>query len=123
MKLRTLLIITAVVSGLFGIAMVLFPDQLHSTYGSPEGALSYDMQLWGSALITIAVISWMSRNVALEAQKVIVLALFIGNVIAFVLALLGQINHVLNAFGWSNVVIYLLLALGYGYFQFLKPTS
>ncbi len=54
------------------------------------------------------------------ARRAIVLALFIGNAAGFVVALIGQINDVVGALGWSTVAIYLLLALGFGYFQFAK---
>jgi hypothetical protein len=51
------------------------------------------------------------------------LALFIADGVGFVLALVGQLGNVVNALGWLTVAIYLLLALGFGYFQFVKPTS
>jgi uncharacterized membrane protein len=65
----------------------------------------------------------MARNATdSDARRAIVSALFIADCIAFVVALIGQINKVVNTFGWSTVVIYLLLALGFGYFQFSKTT-
>jgi len=30
---------------------------------------------------------------------------------------------VANALGWSTVALYLLLALGFAYFQFMKPST
>jgi hypothetical protein len=43
--------------------------------------------------------------------------------IGFVVGLIAQLRNVVNQVGWSTVVIYLLLALGFGYFQFKKPAS
>ena len=48
--------------------------------------------------------------------------------------LLGSVGHqgepqktairgIANALGWVNVAIYLLLGLGYAYFQFMKPSA
>ena len=60
-------------------------------------------------------------TVVQQARRAIVLALFIGNAVGFVVTLIGQLNNVNGALGWSTVAISLLLALGFGYFQFTKP--
>ncbi|MDE3091789.1 MAG: hypothetical protein KGJ80_20645, partial [Chloroflexota bacterium] len=58
-----------------------------------------------------------------QALTAILLANLVGDALGFVLALLGQLAAVggINQLGWSTVVIYLLLALGFAYFQFVKP--
>ena len=48
--------------------------------------------------------------------KILILLLFLGNAIAFTLALHAQISGIFNVLGWTNVALYLLFALGYGYF-------
>ncbi len=123
MKLSTLFIINAVVSALFGIAFVLVPGQVISQYGvEASAALEYEGRLLGAAFIGFAVLTWSARNANdSTARRAIVLALFIGNAAGFAVALIGQINNVVGALGWSTVAIYLLLAIGYGYFQFAKP--
>ena len=123
MKLSTLLIINAVVAVLFGIAFMLVPDQVVSFYGVEATAtLNYAGQLLGAAFVGFAVLTWSARNANdSTARRAIVLALFIGNAAGFAVALIGQVNNVVGALGWSSVAIYLLLALGYGYFQFAKP--
>jgi hypothetical protein len=47
----------------------------------------------------------------------------ISQAVGFVVALLGTLSGVMNVAGWSAVAIYLLLGLGYAYFQFTKSTS
>jgi hypothetical protein len=42
-------------------------------------------------------------------------------VVGFVVILIGQLAGIPNTLGWSNVAIYLLLALGFGYVQFMQP--
>ncbi len=123
MKLSTLMIINAVVAGVFGVAFLLVPDQVGSLYDvEVNEILTYVVRLLGAELIAIAGVAWLARNADDSvARRAIVLALFIGNAIGFVVALIGQINNVVAAVGWGNVAIYLLLALGYGYFQFVKP--
>ena len=69
-----------------------------------------------------AVDQWEAANVAESvARRAIVLAIFVGESIGFVIALLGQLSGVMNVLGWVTVAVYLLLALGFGYFQFARP--
>ena len=36
---------------------------------------------------------------------------------------MAQLKGVVNSLGWSTVAIYLLLAIGFAYFQFTKPSE
>jgi hypothetical protein len=123
MKISTLMIINAVVTAVFGIAFVLVPGQVFSIYDVEVSAiLKSTGQLLGAYAIGIAVLTWAARKSNdSAARRAIVLALFIGNAVGFVVALIGQLNNVVGVMGWSTVAIYLLLALGFGYFQFAKP--
>ncbi len=125
MKLNTLMIINAILAAVFGIVLVLIPAQAVSLYGAAADApLKYAIQLLGASFIGFALLAWSARNATdSEARKAIVLALFAGNCVGFIIALIGQIRNVVNALGWSTVAIYLLLSLGFGYFQFVKPAS
>ena len=112
MKLKTLFIINAVVCLVFGLSFVLMPVQTLSLYGNDAvgGQFKYVGQLFGSAL----------HAAESDARSAIILSFFIGDLIGFVIALINQIGGVVNALNWSTVAIYLLLALGFGYFQFIK---
>ena len=125
MSLSLLMTINAIVAAVFGIAFVVAPGQAASLYGvTADPQFRYLAQLFGSALVGFAVLTWVARNAtASDARKAIVLALFVSNALGFVLALIGQLGGVMNTMGWSTVVIYLLLALGFGYFQFMKPST
>jgi hypothetical protein len=56
---------------------------------------------------------------------VVVLGNLVGDAAGFVLALLGQLSGVggVNQLGWSTVLIYLLFASGFAYFQFVKSSA
>lgn len=125
MNLSLLMTINAVVAVIFGIGFVVSPGATLAFYGiAPDAAFRLVSQLFGAALIGFAVLTWSARNAAAsDARKAIVLALFVADGLGFVLSLIGQLQGVANALGWLNVVIYLLLALGFGYFQFLKPSA
>lgn len=125
MKLKGLFIVTAVISIMFGVAFVIIPTELYSLYGIQSGPeLNFIGQLFGSALIAIGLISWQSRNAADSyARRAIVSSFFIADAVGFVVALIGQLNNVVNALGWTTVAIYFFLALGFAYFQSSKPGS
>jgi hypothetical protein len=121
MKFRTLLTINSILAIVAGIACVLAPAQLLSSYGVsliPMGLVIY--QFWGATLIGLGMLTWFARNIkGSELQKTFALSLFITNGISCVMAIRGQYVGA-NAFGWSTVALYFLLALGFGYFLFIK---
>ena len=124
MKLKTLFVINVVVCVVFGLAFVFAPVQTISLYGNDAvgGQFKYVGQLFGSALFTFGVMSWLARNSSeSNARNAIILSFCIGDFVGFVIALISQLGGVVNALNWSTVAIYLLLALGFGYYQFLKP--
>ena len=125
MKLNVLFIITAVIAIVFGFAFLIIPGTVYSLYSIESSMqLNYMGQLFGAALIAIGLISWNSRNAAdSDAKKAIILSFFIADTIGFVIALIGQLNNVVSGFGWTTVIIYLLLALGFAKFQFTKSQA
>jgi hypothetical protein len=123
MKLNTLMIINAVVAAVFGVAFVLVPGQVTSLYGveDPSEVLIYVGRLMGAAFIGFAVLTWSARNANdSSARRAIVFALLVSDGVGFIVSLMGQLADVVNSLGWSTVAIYLLLALGFGYFQFVR---
>jgi hypothetical protein len=125
MKLKTLMVVNALVAAAFGIGFVVMPGQVMSFYGPEVTApLEYVAQLFGGALVAFAVLTWTAQNAPDSvARRAILLAMFIGDCIGCVVALIGQLGGVMNALGWSTVVIYLLLAIGFGYFCFAQTKA
>jgi hypothetical protein len=124
MKLSNFLVVKAVISLAFGIAFALVPVAVMSLYGVTldlGGALM--ARFLGACMIGIGLICWLDRNAGPQVLQGITLALCIGDTVGFIVALLGQLSGLTNALGWVNVVIWLLLALGLGYFRFLKPSA
>lgn len=123
MTLRNLFIINVVIALFFGLSLALAPALLVSFYGvTLSQAGIWVARLWGAASLGYAVVTWFTRNAEeSEARRAIVLGQFVHTTIGFIVSLLAQLSGVMNPLGWSIVVIYLLLALGYAYFQFVKP--
>ena len=125
MKLNVFMTIVAVVAGLFGLGFVFSPEQLMSFYGAaPDASTNYMAQLLGAALLGIAVILWLCKDAEdSPVRQAILLGLFVAEGVGFVVALMTQLGGGINALGWSTVIIYLLFALGFGYFRFIKSTA
>jgi uncharacterized membrane protein YfcA len=118
MKLNTLMVVNALVAGVFGVGFIVVPGQVTSAYG-PEitPQLEYVTRLFGAALLAFAVLTWTARNATdSDTRRAILLALFVGDGVGFIVSLMSQLSGVMNALGWTTVLIYLLLALGFGYF-------
>lgn len=125
MKLSTFLAIASVLALVFGLAFLLVPAQLLSLYGvTLEAAGQWIGRYLGSAFLGLAVLTWLARNAPEGgALRAIVLGGFVLSVTGLIVAVLDGLYGLGNALVWSTVAIYLLLTLGYGYFQFAKPQS
>ena len=123
MKFSTLLIINAIVALVFGIGFLLVPAFVLTLYGvSPGPGVNIVGQFLGVEFIALGLLSWFARyEQDSSAQQPIILAFLISDVIGLIISLIGTFTGVLNAFGWSAVVIYLFFSLGFAYFQFMKP--
>jgi hypothetical protein len=118
MKLNTLMIVTAIVALIFGLGFMLAPLQSISLYGNTlEGAGIFIARYFGAALLGYAFLAWFTRN---TASKGVTAGFFAAMVLGFLVALYDAIAGTHNGLVWLNVVIYLLLALGFGYFSFMK---
>jgi hypothetical protein len=127
MKLSALMVTKSVICLVFGFIFVLAPGALLAIYGvkNEDSSLLFMTRLYGAVFVLLGVLLWFAKNdPGSEALRAIVLAVLIGDGIGFLVALFGQLGEVLNGLGWSVVVVYLLLTLGFGYFylQFVRPS-
>jgi len=125
MNLKTFMLVNTVIAGAFGLAFVIVPGDVVAHYGiTADAGLRYVGQLFGACLVGIAVLTWFAKDAPeSEARTAIVRALFVTDGLGFVVALMVQLNGVVNALGWSTVAIYLGLGLGWMYFLRAKPTA
>jgi len=121
MKLKTFLIFNAILLGASAITAILFTEKVLSLYGVESNPASIFMGQYAAlGSIAIVLVAWFARNVEdTKAQRAIVLALLITNIIGVIISISGIISGVMKK-GWPVVGIYLLFALGYAYFQFFK---
>ena len=122
MKLSNFLVAKSIISLGFGIGFAVIPAVMWSIYGVTLDPTSILMtRFMAACLIGIGLICWTTRNEDWDTLKGITLSLCIADTIGFIVALSGQLSGITNTLGWFNVAIWLLLALGLGYFRFLKP--
>jgi hypothetical protein len=122
MKLKTLMIIKAVVCLCLGIPILLVPHFIYSIFGASltDGG-AFAAREYGAAMIGILMLTWFARNSPeSEARWAIILALFVYDALGFVVTLIAILSGALNPLAWLVVVLYLLLALGFGYFLIPK---
>jgi hypothetical protein len=121
-KLNNLLVVAAVIGAVFGVAFVVASGPLLAIYGiTLDKAGTLVAQLFGALLIGLAVLNWFARDVTdPDARQAVVLGNLVGDVVGFVVILLGQLAGIANGLGWSNVAIYLVLALGFAYVQLMQ---
>ena len=122
MKLSTFISVHSVLLFLFGLGFLLVPTLMLSVYGTSTNSTGIlTARVFGIGNIQLGIIMWASRKyVGSKILETLVLLLFFGNVLAFMLALQAQITGVFNLLGWANVALYLLFAFGYGYFQLIS---
>lgn len=126
MKLRKILIIImAIFSLVWGVGFILIPKFFWSLYGiALDSQGVYMSRLLGTVFFMLGLILWLAKgdpgSIALRA---ILIGLFIGNALGFVLTLIGQLTVEISALGWVGVLSFLLLALGFGYTLIKKESS
>jgi hypothetical protein len=77
---------------------------------------------FGAMLVGMASICYFASDAkASPLRKKVILSLFVADTIGFILALIAQLSGKMNGLGWILVLLWLVLALGLGYFAFLKP--
>ena len=120
-KLKHLLVVNAVVLGGSGICAVVVPAKVLSLYGVALGREVIMMaQYAGLGSIAIALVAWFNRNTEeYISKRAISLAFLITYVIAIIISVQASISGLIK-FGWPIILLYLLLALCYAYFLFVR---
>ena len=118
MKLKNWMSAKAVICVVLGFGFILLPDTLLSFYAISAGPGGIFMtRLVGQAFLVIGLLLWLARNTTESTtQRAIALAVFVGDAAGFIIALMAMLSGTANVLGWSTVALYLVFALGFGYF-------
>lgn len=123
MGVRTLFTINIPISALFGVTCVFAPSRLLSLYGVDLTPAGRSMtQLAGAAFLAFCYLAYIARSSSsTDFVNALAVGLCIQDLIGAAVSLIAQVSGAFNPLGWSTVVIYLALGLGYGYFGILRP--
>jgi hypothetical protein len=120
MKTRSFLALAGIVGMLFGAGFLFATEPMLALYGatSPlDPGVALNARYFGTALLAWGVINWLVRS---SHDRDAIRSVLLGNVLGDVLGLLvtfqGLLAGSLNAFSWSTVLVYALLAAGSLYF-------
>lgn len=123
MKLRSLMIIKAIVCIVLGIPILLVPELFYSIFGlalTPAG--TFTAREYGASLIGNFLLTWFARDVQDPlSRKAILLGMTFYNAIGFIATLVVVLSGVANFLGWGPVALYLFFAVGFGYFLLKTP--
>jgi len=125
MKLKHLFTINLFIAIFFGVSCSVFAGWVIKMYGLvPDDGAIWTTRLVGGSILGFASLMWFGRQVAsVAAQRAIAYALLIQDTIGFVASIEIQLSGSVNALGWSNPILYGLLAIGYAYTLFIRPDS
>ena len=125
MSYRAVLGLAGLVSLAFGLALVLAARWMMALYAVhlTSGAVVVT-HLLGASLLGFTALAWYGRSVTdAGGRRAVVMANLVGDSLGFALALRGQLSGDIGQLGWSTVAIYLVLALAFGYLQFVRPAA
>jgi hypothetical protein len=118
MKLKTLLIIKAIVALCLGIPILFVPNFMYSIFGATLAAGGvFTAREYGASMMGILMLTWFARNSQeSDARWAIILALFVYDAVGVIVTLVAILTGALNPLAWLVVALYLFFSLGFGYF-------
>jgi hypothetical protein len=120
MNLRNLFTLNLVFAIFFGVSCALLPGWVLQLYGLPASdAAIWTTRLVGGSILGFATLMWFGRTTsATEARRAIALALLVQDLVGLIASVEIQLTGSVNAFGWTSILLYGFLSLGYAYFFF-----
>ncbi|UCH65721.1 MAG: hypothetical protein JSW63_00890 [Ignavibacterium sp.] len=122
MTFKNLMVIKAAVCLGFGVLLLAIPDSLLSIFGATLGdGGMFTAREYGAALFGNLFLCWFAKDaVDSDVRRAIILALFVYDLIGFIVTAFTILSGVLNPLGWLIALVYLFFTLGFGYFL-VKP--
>jgi len=121
MTLKKMLLANSVISVLGSLALLLMPGSILDLLGMTDKATEkLLLQFFGAELLGAGLLTLFALNTKeLRSQRGLTLSFFIADGIAFIVALGGLLSGAMNLLGWILALVFLLLTIGFGYFQFV----
>lgn len=125
MNLKNFLLVTSVLSLLFGVAFLVAPLWIMGFYGLETNAVGLLFaRYFGSSFAMFGLLAWYAKDVTTSsACSRIIRVMFYGGVIGTLLSVYGQTTGLMNSIGWVSVGLFVILTSGLAYYIYIKPES
>jgi hypothetical protein len=122
MKVRYFFIISAIVLLIAAIAFFVNAAWVLRLFGiTLEPAGVFMAEIFGAALLGVAVLNWLVRDVAFRDDvRPILYANLVGTGASFIVLLIEKLNGMGNVYMWVVIALTLIMALGHGYYAFVR---
>ncbi len=123
MRLKTFMIINAIIAVIVGILLIFIPSMIVQFFGLPaDRGMDLDGQLYGSELILMGLVAWFARDISeLKYERRIYAAFTIANLISLLISIVGVASRNFSSIGWIAIVAYLILTVVYGAGWLTRP--
>jgi len=118
MNIKAFMIFVAIIATAYGLGFLLVPGHLVRLYGVATGpAVILGYRFFGVALLAIGLIFWFAKeSLDWTALRALLLGGAVSDAAGIVVAIWGSSTGIMNALGWSVVLIYVVLLAGSIYF-------
>jgi len=125
MNFRNLMIVHTITAIRFGAGFVIAPTQLSSLFDMSSTLTSdFAFRLYAIAWIGVGLLAWLIRQSEdYDIQEPVLTALFVTDFGGFLVVLFAQVAGLMNALGWSVVILLLLLSVANAYLGFFIVVS
>lgn len=117
MKVKTLLVLTALFGAAFGLAYLFIPKILLDFFGVDYGdAAVMTARFFGGAIFGYGVLAWTARNAeGSPTRRAIKLGILVTCLIGLVLSIIGTITGFFAANGWIPIAFFVLITIAFAY--------
>jgi hypothetical protein len=120
--MNTLFLFCMIVQAIFGIGLIFVPALLLSPIGvTPDITSATFARLFGSAILAMPVLLFFARKSDKpEFKKGVAYGIFAYLLASTTILLITQLKGLMNALGWSIIILHLLFIAWFGYYL-IKP--
>jgi hypothetical protein len=123
MNLKLLMSIKSVICWVYGLAFLIIPVQILSIYGatiSQDGEMT--VRLFGASFVLLAMWLGLERDTSeVSSMRAVAISVAVGDLLGCAIMVYYLLTGTGNILGWFNAVLYLLLAIGFGYTLVTEP--